>query len=214
MTEQRLSDFLLSHVDLYGMDGANRPSKKDQEARFFLAAIAVELIEAREAFTGEKFALYEKALQNEPEITEGEIDRVVSCRALQSVSGMVKRLILLSKLDGIHTPSDQTSLYIREAARTYVHGFMQASAAMSRAAVEQALKEKTGLQGSEDHIGFKELVKRATKMNILDPTAADQALKHVAYKANAVLHHGPADNETTLRVLDAARGVLRHVYGM
>jgi len=218
--EQRLSEFLLNQVESYEMDGANRPSKQDRAARIVLGEIAEQLIEARESFSNERFSILdieldlEKALLNEPEINEIEIDRVLSCRSLENVSAMVKRVILLSKLDGVHTPSNQTAVYIREAARTYIYGFMQASAAMSRAAVEQALKEKMGLQGNRDHITFKELVKKAKKMNILDQSAADQALDHVAYKANDVLHNGPADDRITLSILDAARGVLRHIYGV
>jgi hypothetical protein len=122
-------------------------------------------------------------------------------------------LILLSKLDGSHVPSGHTALYIREAARTYVYGFMQASAAMSRAAVEQALKERVGLQGTGDRISFRRLVKMAEEKGVLDASAAGQARDHLAPEANAVLHHGPADDETTLRILDVARGVLNHIYG-
>src|ERR1035437_9025642 len=96
--EQRLSDFLLDQVALYNMDGAGLPSKQDQTARYFLGRFAEEIIEGREAFTSEKFSILdldldlEKALLNEPEITEIEIDRILSCRALENVSAMVKRL--------------------------------------------------------------------------------------------------------------------------
>lgn len=223
--EQRLSEFLLEQVDLYGTDGAGLPSKHDRTMSFYLEKIAKQLIESRESFTDGDFHLLdlgsdldrldlEKGVLNDSGIFEMELDGVLSRQILENMSVMVTRLILLSKLEGLQTPSSQTAVYIREAAQTYVYGFMQASAAMSRAAVEQALKEKLGLQSSGDRVGFQKLVNAAEKKKILDSSAAEQARNYFAPEANAVLHHGPADDKTTLRILDVARGLLRHIYSV
>src|ERR1035438_10528642 len=114
--EQPLSDFLLEQVDLYP-DGL-MPSKRDLTARLYLEKIAKRLIEFRESFTDGEFFLLdlgsevdrldlEKGLQNDPEGFEIEIDRVLTCRALQEVPGMVKRLVSLSKLAAARIPSQQ-----------------------------------------------------------------------------------------------------------
>ena len=154
--------------------GLTPPSKADQTARLYLEKIAKEIIAGREAFTSDESSVFEvalvdleKALLNEPEITECEVDRVLTCRALEEVPEMVKRLTQMSKLSALSTPSARTGVYIREAARTYIYGFMQASAAMSRAALEQALKERLGTKAGT-FIRFQDLVDFAKQKKILD----------------------------------------------
>jgi hypothetical protein len=218
--ERRLlvSEYLTSQVGLYDMDGADQPSERDRIARSYLERVAETIIEAREAFTGDQFSVlgvsdcdWEKALQNEPEIVEEEMDRVLSCQLLQDVPAMVKRYIRLSKLNAVGFPSEQTAAYIREAAQVYAHGFFQASAAMSRAAVEQALKERLGIQGGGGRISFKDLVNRAETANVLDSAVAQQA-RDLAKEANTVLHERSTDEDRAYQVLIAARGLMQHVY--
>jgi hypothetical protein len=220
--EQRLSEFLLSQVDLYGRDGAGLPSKQDQTFNFYLEKIAKRLIEFRESFTDGEFYLLdlgsdldrldlEKGLQNAPEIFEPEIDRVLSIQALEHIPKTVKRLTQMSKLAALHSPSEQTGVYIREAARTYVYGFMQASAAMSRAALEQGLKDRLAHQDPGDSIKFQELVDEAKKWNILDDKTA-RAARDTANKANSVLHSEPIGDSRALDVLIEVRGLLQQIY--
>jgi hypothetical protein len=215
--EQRLSDFLLEQVDLYGTDGASLPSKRDLAIRFYLEKMAEQIIEARESFSNEKFSILdfdldlEKGLQNDPQIFEIEIDRVLTCRALEDVPRMVKRLTRMSKLTALCSPSGQTGVYIREAARTYVYGFMQASAAMSRAALEQALKERLALQGTSVFITFQDLVDDAKKWKILDDKTA-RAVRDTAKKADSVLHAEPIGEDGAFDVLIEVRGLLQQIY--
>ena len=214
--EQRLSDYLLdqiAHVNRYGMDGVNPASKGDQVAQFYLERIAKEIIAGREAFTDEEFAIWEKCLQNEPEITEAEVDRVLSLRVLEDVPAMVNRLVSLSKLTAARIPSGQTAVYISEAARAYVYGLTQASAAMSRAALEQALKENLGRQGDGSFISFQELVEDAKKWNILDGITAKQ-VRDLAKKADLVLHERPIDLNGARDVLIEVRGLLQEIYSV
>lgn len=125
---------------------------------------------------------------------------------------MVKRLLLLSKLESGRIPSKQTAVYIQEAVRTYLHGLFQASAAMSRAALEQGLKENLGRQGGDnDFIKFKDLVKEATRCNLLDKGLSDMMVE-TAKQANRVLHEGPTDHDGALQVLTEVRGYLKQLY--
>ncbi|HEY1903733.1 MAG TPA: DUF4145 domain-containing protein [Terracidiphilus sp.] len=220
--EQRLSDFLLEKVDLYGTDGSSLPSKHDRTITFYLEKIAKGLIGSREAFTDKEFSLFdsgsdlgpldlEKGIQNDPETFEIEIDRVLSRQVLESVPAIVKRFARMSKLGALRVPSEQTGAYIREAARTYAYGFMQASAAMSRAALEQALKERLGCQGKDTFIPFQKLVNEARKRNILDDRTAP-AMRDTAKKANSVLHAKPIGENDAFDVLIEARGLIQQIY--
>jgi hypothetical protein len=56
--------------------------------------------------------------------------------------------------EGSRVPSKTTNTYLQGAVRTYVFGFPQASLALSRAALEQALKENLARQLSADFIKF------------------------------------------------------------
>jgi hypothetical protein len=117
----------------------------------------------------------------------------------------------MSKLTALRIPSGQTGVYIREAVRTYVYGFMQASAAMSRAALEQALKERLALQGTGTYIEFKRLVALAKEKKILDDKTAP-AVRDTAKKANSVLHAEPIGEDGAFDVLIEVRGLLQQIY--
>jgi hypothetical protein len=220
--EPRLSEFLLEQVDLFGRDGIGLPSKHDLTMISYLEKIAKRLIEFRESFTDGEFFLLdlgsdldrldlEKGLQNDPELFEIEIDRVLSRQILESVPAIVKRFTQMSKLNALRIPSDQTGVYIREAARTYAYGFMQASAAMSRAALEQALKERLEYQGKRIFIEFKDLIKEARSLNILDDKT-ERAVRDTAKKANSVLHAKPIGESDAFDVLIEARGLIQQIY--
>ncbi|HEV2462242.1 MAG TPA: hypothetical protein VGT04_00425 [Acidobacteriaceae bacterium] len=168
------------------------------------------MIKGRESFTCQSFDVLEKALRDEPEITEGEIDRVLTTRALSEMSGMVKRIVSLSKLDPVRVPSEQTSVYVREAARTYAHGLFQASAAISRAALEQAIKEVLGLQGGKS-IWFQNLLKRLKQTGSVEVGIIEEIGK-TAEKANRVIHERPTDGQGAFEILFESRALIVQVY--
>lgn len=220
--EQRLSEFLLEQVDLYGTDGTGLPSKYDRTIISCLEGMAKRLIDSRESFIDGDFHLLglgsdvdrvdlEKGLQNDPEAFELEIDRVLTCQALEEIPATVKRLTRMSKLTALRIPSGQTGVYIREAARTYVHGFMQASAAMSRAALEQALKERSAHQGAGAFIKFQDLVDDAKEKRFLDDKTA-RAVRDTAKKADSVLHAKPIGEDGAFDVLIEVRGLIQQIY--
>jgi hypothetical protein len=209
--EERLSQWLSVQIELFDTREGNSLSTADREARFYLERIAEELVQGREAFTGERFEILERALLNEPEITEGEIDRVLTNRALAGIRDMTSRIVDLSKLHSVRIPSLQTATYVREATRSYIYGLFQASVVMSRAALEQALKEVLGLQGIKDFIPFKKLRKEASKKGILD-TVTGPAAKDFFRDASAVTHHRPTDSKNALGILDRSRALIEQIY--
>src|ERR1035441_1125494 len=98
-------------------------------------------------------------------------------RILDEVSGMVRRIIKLSRLDAPKQPSNATSIYVQEAARAYIYGLAQTSVAMGRAALEQSLKEQLARQGKGDFITFQELVDEAVKWKIIDKVSAKEDIR-------------------------------------
>jgi hypothetical protein len=209
--EERVSEWLTSQIELFDLREGYRPSAADRNARFYLTRIAEELIEGREAFTDERFEILERALRSEPEITEHEIDRVFATRTLAGISGMTHRVVDLSKLQSARIPSPQTETYVREAARSYLYGLFQASVVMTRAALEQALKEVLELQGVEDFIPFADLRKQASKKGILDDVTGP-ATKDLFSEASGVTHHKPTDSGRALSILERSRGLIEQIY--
>ena len=83
---------------------------------------------------------------------------------LRSVGSFVDRTMRLTKLRAATTPSKQTNYYIAEATRAYIYGLSMASVAMSRAALEQSLKERLGLQNSGEFYELKHLMLEASEV--------------------------------------------------
>ena len=132
---------------------------------------------------------------------------------IDKVSGCVDRTLQLSRLQASSKASSITNGYLREAVRTYILGLPQASVALSRAALEQALKEKLALQLSGEFIKFQDLLKEARKWNILDGTM-EMCARDVANAGDEVMHEKPTTLPRALEVLDQLRALLRHVYSV
>jgi Domain of unknown function (DUF4145) len=132
---------------------------------------------------------------------------------LEAVPGYVRRILALSRLDANRLPSGVTNGYLKEAVRTYILGLPQASVALCRAALEQALKESLGRQSSGEFIAFQDLLNEFRKWNILDRTRAATA-RHVANAGDEVLHEKPTNLATAERVLADVRGLLQHIYSV
>ena len=89
----------------------------------------------------------------------------------------------------------------------------QASVALCRAALEQALKESLGLQLTGAFISFQELLKDARKWNVLDDAMEDMA-RDVANAGDEVMHEKPTDLRMAGEVLTKVRGLLQHIYSV
>jgi hypothetical protein len=144
---------------------------------------------------------------------ESFLDERFTRNLVEGISGNVSRILRLSRMEALTIPSPTTNGYLREAVRTYVFGLPLASVALSRAALEQSLKEKLGLQSSGDFIKFQDLLKEARKWNILDGIM-EKCARDVANAGDDVMHDRPTDLPKALEVLDKLRGVLRHVYSV
>ena len=90
-------------------------------------------------------------------------------------------------------------------------GLPQASVALSRAALEQALKEGIGYQSTRTFVEMNDLLDEAETARVIDRTVRKMA-REVADDADEVLHEKPTNLVKAYDVLVKLRGVLKHVY--
>jgi hypothetical protein len=212
MTELSLSGECLRYIDELDLGyEEDYPSEKDREMVELFRNVTRIIVASREAFAGKRLDEIEELVKKAPDFFSDQLDDFITRLLLKDVPGMVGRVMKLSRLDAATSPSNTTAVYVQEAVRTYIYGFTQASVAISRAALEQALKERLGRQGDGSFIPFQDLVEEAKRWNILDATTARQ-VRDTAKKADRVLHERPTDQEGTWEVLIEVRGLLQEIY--
>lgn len=173
--------------------------------------IVDDVIASRETLTDGKLAAIEKLVVQMPDAIASFLDARYTRDVVAAVPGYVKRTTELSRLEGSRLPSKITNGYLREAVRTYIYGLPQASVALCRAALEQALKENLGYQGTGTFVEMKTLLKESEGAGIIDGPIRRMARK-IADAADDVLHERPTDLKQASEVLLLLRGVLQHLY--
>jgi hypothetical protein len=156
-------------------------------------------------------AFIEELSESTPELIKDILDERFTRDFVHLVSGCVERLLQLSRLEGSRIPSKITNGYLREAVRAYVLGLPQASVALSRAAMEQALKENIGYQSTGTFVRMNDLLDEAEGADVIDPTIRIAA-RSVADEADDVLHEKPTSLDKAYDVLLNLRGILQHLY--
>jgi hypothetical protein len=189
------------------------PGEREQhgKARKMLEVIVDDVISSRETLADNKLAFIEHLFESSPEVIEDILDERFTRDFVHSVSGCVERLLQLSRLEGSRIPSKITNGYLREAIRAYVLGLPQASVALSRAAMEQALKENIGYQSTRTFVRMNDLLDEAEGAEVIDPTIRIAA-RSVADEADDVLHEKPTSLDKAYDVLLNLRGILQHLY--
>ena len=129
---------------------------------------------------------------------------------LERVPKMVNRTMKLSHIIPPKSPLGPTEVYLKEATRTYLFGFWDASVALSRAAVEQGLRQAVKERFNQNLKTLRELIDAGLLLGLLDNPGKDRAGK-VVDTGNRVLHRQPVDETEAWDVLWAARGVLLHL---
>jgi hypothetical protein len=139
-----------------------------------------------------------------------EIEHYYVRDMLERVPKMVDRTMKLSHITPQKAPLGPTEVYLKEATRTYLFGFWDASVALSRAAVEQGLRQAAKERFNQNLKTLRELIDAGLLLGLLDNPNKDLADK-VVDAGNRVLHRQPADETEAWDVLCAARGVLLHL---
>jgi hypothetical protein len=210
-----LSELVQHYISSLNQVSDQRPEVRAgfEQARNMIMAIVNDLIASRETLTDSQLATVEELVKSKPEMVKGFLDEHFTRNLVVAVPGYVDRLLKLSRLKASTNPSATTNVYLREAVRTYVLGLPQASVVLSRAALEQALKEKLGKQLSGEFITFQELLKEARRCHILDHRM-ERCARDVANAGDDVLHDRPTDLPKALEVFNKLRGILQHIYSV
>lgn len=195
--------------DLSGLSPEER--EEAVRARKIVEVIVSEVIKSRETLTENPIKGIEKLIRSDPDLIESCLDDRFTREVIDAISGYVARTLQLSQMEAASTPSKVTNTYIREATRTYILGFPQASIALCRAALEQGLKERLGFQLTGTYIKFQDLLDEARRWHLLDGVI-ERIARDIANDADDVLHERPTDILKARDVLDKLRGVLQHIY--
>jgi hypothetical protein len=210
-----LSQHLQSYIDtLDWEEKRDIPPEEREEAKKaekVVKLIVDDIIASRESMLENRLAVIEKFVVAEPELVKHFLDERFTRDVIDAVPGYVSRTMQLSRLESSRTPSKTTNSYLREAVRAYIFGFPQASIALSRATLEQALKEELGHQGGKIFVDMNNLLDEAQGGGMIDGVIRKTARK-LATEADAVLHERPADLPKAYDILLMLRGVLQHIY--
>jgi len=213
--ELTLSEEVQSYIETldWQTDRDLPPEQREevQKNRRLVEMIVKTTVRSRETITDAKLAIVEQLVTSSPDIIAHLLDDYFTRDLIDAVPGYVRRTLKLSRLDAVRLPSNVTNGYLKEAVRTYILGLAQASVALSRAALEQALKERLGPHLTGGCVKFRFLVKEARKQNILDAPMEDLALD-VANAGNQVLHEKPTDLTKAVEILFKVRGLFQHIY--
>lgn len=190
--------------------------KEMSDIRKVVKLIVDNVIASRETLTGNKLPAVEKLVTQMPDVIVHLLDDRYTRQLVDAVPGYVRRTLQLSRLEGSAIPSKATNSYLQEAVRTYILGLPQASVALCRAAMEQALKENLGHQGTrfvleKNESLMSKLLDEAEGAGLIDGTVRRMA-REVSKAANDVLHEKPTDLKRAYEVLLKLRGILQHLY--
>lgn len=133
---------------------------------------------------------------------------------LDDVPKIVKRALKLEPLF-IKKPMDgPVEIYVREASRAYLFGLFQGSVALTRSAIEQALREH--LRTKAPHLAqtneFLSLLRGAELSKSPDGPLL-QFAHEVRKRANEVLHGTPCGDQEAFDLLIKTRKVVDALYG-
>lgn len=211
----RLSVELLGYADSLEQEPFESRSFKERqeyvEGQILVEKIVKALIEVREKLHTGDFTVFEQLARENRGLIDSLLDSRYTLAGLNNVNCLVDRTMRLAQLRAASTPSSQTNRYIQEAARSYINGLPLASVAMSRAALEQGLKERLGRQGSGVHVEFRELLDEAKKYRLLSG-AGQKAARGLAKECNDLLHEKPVSEEKAFEILGAIRSLLEEIY--
>src|ERR1019366_2419280 len=170
----RLSEEVQTYIDILKNESEKGKSpeqrREDRKLAKMVEIMIDDVIKSREIIGDNRLKKLDLLVESAPDLIEDFVDDRFTVEAVDGVQSSVKRLMKLSRLEAVRTPSAITNGYLRESVRTYIFGFAQASVALSRAALEQALKENLGLQLSGEFHTMDALLKAARKYGLLDRT--------------------------------------------
>ena len=192
------------------------PDEKEEAAAWAASTITSYLLDALEAFSPRPATAFEtlfsQRLSQTRNFFESQFDEHYTRQLLDRIPQMVARTFKLSPMFPNRLPSAATNLYLKEATRGYIFGFWQGSVALSRAAVEQGLRETVSEKAVLRRAKFCDFIAAAIRLKQLDDEHSRLAT-YVEMAGNEVLHGKPSNERESFKTLMAARNVLLYLYG-
>jgi len=184
---------------------------KGERARQYKNLIS-RLMQQLEGFAGPEAEKFHEVLSAHPSVWRWTMDWWYCSEAIAAIPKAVERFARLAPLLFRRTPSTEVNTYLREATRCYLWGFLQASVALSRAALEVGLNEHLKRKVlAVPQMDLVDKINQAARLNLMS-AASGVAANEVRDLANRVVHQQPASDRSAFDVLAKARGVLLELY--
>jgi len=180
-----------------------------QEARQLVERMTAYLVGRLAGLDDEMARKIDKLFSETKVSLDYHIEHFYVSNMLERIPKMVGRTMKLSPIMQKKTIPGGVDVYWREATRTYVYGFWDASVAMSRAAIESALRPALKERAGQSPDTLREVVAASLRWGILDKPSREMADK-VVPAANRVLHRKPAGEAEAWDTLCASRGEVTH----
>jgi hypothetical protein len=187
-----------------------------------------ELVESVEGLFGNTtdtaFTLYDRSRElfsKDPgvlELVRGMLERslddCLSRMLVSEIPRMVARAIQLEPMSIAKSPQADQNAYLREATRCYLYGLFNASVALSRSALEQALSSKipTLLQRAAGGDTLRTLINTARSSILKQAPEVCNAADQVRKAANRIVHGETCKERGAFRVLKDTRDIIVYLY--
>jgi hypothetical protein len=142
------------------------------------------------------------------------LDDCLSRMLVLEIPRMVARAIQLEPMSIAESPQADQNAYLREATRCYLYGLFNASVALSRSALEQALSSKisTLLQGAAGGDSLSTLINTARSSILKRTPEVCDAADQVRRVANGIVHGKTCKERGAFRVLKDTRDIIVYLY--
>jgi hypothetical protein len=188
-----IEDLDRSFIEQYPDDGPEMLER----GRFIAQRVKI----SREEFSDDIIPAINELSTRFPDLFLGDLDRLYVREVVAAVPGYVSRTLQLSGLAGGRKPNEVVNKYLAEAVRTYIFGFPLASVAISRAVLEQAVREC--MIGQPEGASLSAWIEQVAEERGLDDAMTDMA-RSVIKAGNNAVHRKP--NETIGGVRRSCQG--------
>lgn len=140
------------------------------------------------------------------------VDEIYCRELLEAIPDFVQRTGGLATLGLDDVPPGPPLVYLQEATRTYIAGFFRAAAALARAAVEAALRQRVGERFGSQGGDLEQVIEFCRRAKLISD-AGHAAANRVRKAGNAVLYKvdAPLDGTAALAVVEDSRVVVHEL---
>ena len=155
-----------------------------------------------------------ETLETERGILEDYLDDCLSRQLVSEIPRMVARAIQLEPMSIGPSPHADQNAYLREATRCYLHGLFNASVALSRSALEQALSSKipTLFQTAAGGDTLNTLINTARSSILKQAPEVCNTADQVRKVTNGIVHGKTCKERGAFRVLKDTRDIIVYLY--